>query len=289
MGNFMSLKRLKKLAFFTAVVASTMGLFAESAKAQQAGQPGFLDSFGRFNHFTQSPGPDIKLNNQELEASFDVVTDQSFDNAVENFSLINSTTGETIFTSNTGSIVQREFLETENELNNFLTSLGLNEFGIGRDQVFENIPGDEPIAAYVLNLDNQLNPNEQATLTLFYDNSKATFPRENGLQNLVNSPQGVSSYVGDNTVPAVLLRDSRDGLDKPENIVDGRTVDKFGVGPDAPLSQPFSVAFVEPTGNSATVPEPYTGSALFVVGALGGLLTVKRNLRVKKHTVSIEK
>ena len=149
--------------------------------------------------------------------------------------------------------------------------------------------GEEPLAAYVLNLTNDLIPNDEATLTLFFDESKASFPQPNGLENLVNSPEGVISYVGTQTVPGVLIRDFREGLDDDMsmNVINGRTVDRFGVGVDFSASNPFSVTLI-PSPDSATVPEPATGSSLLIAGAFGGLFILKRNQRIRKSQAKIE-
>lgn len=256
---------LKKLVIAATVVASTVGFFTESAEARRA----------RF----ETIDGDIKLDNQQVQASFDIVTDKSLDDAVENFSLTNSITGNTFFTSAIDSIGQRTLLNTASDLNGFLTNSGLESFGIDTDDVFAQIPnGEEPLAVYVLNLSNDLTPNDEATLTLFFDESKASFPQPNGLLNLTNSLEGVTSYIGTETVPGVLIRNSRDGLDDVENVINGRTIDQFGVGLDAPLSKPFSV----------TVPEPATGSSLLIAGAFGGLFILKRNQSVKKRIEKIE-
>ena len=129
-----------------------------------------------------------------------------------------------------------------------------------------------------MNLTNDLTPNDEATLTLFFDETKASFPQENGLLNLTTSAEGVVSYVGTQTVPGVLIRNFRDGLDEPGNVINGRVIDKYGVGRDAQLSAPFSVS----------VPESSTSNSLLVVGAFGGLLMLKRNQRTNKFTASIK-
>lgn len=256
---------LKKLAVAAAVVVSTMGLFAESAKALSL-------TFEAFDS-------DFKQNNQQVETSFDIETEKSFEDAVENFSLTNSITGTTFFTSAVGSIGQRTLLNTASDVEGFLDNLGLDSFNINRNDVFAQIPGQEPIAAYVLNFTNDLTPNDEATLTLFFDESKASFPRENGLANLATSPSGVVAYVGTETVPGVLIRNFRDGLDNPNgNVVNGRVIDKYGVGRDAPNSAPFSVR----------VPESSTSNSLLVVGAFGGLLMLKRNQRTNKFPARIK-
>ncbi len=257
---------LKKLAVAAAVVVSMVGLFAESAKAE-------LDlTFEAFDS-------DLKLGDQQVKTSFNIDTEKSFEEAVENFSLTNSITGTTFFTSAAGSIGQRTLLNTASDVDGFLNNLGLDSFQITRNDVFDRIPGEEPIAAYVMNLTNDLTPNDEATLTLFFDQSKASFPQENGLANLITSPEGVVSYVGTQTVPGVLIRNYRNGLDNPGNVINGRVIDKYGVDiDDAPNSAPFSVR----------VPESTTSNGLLVVGAFGGLLMLKRNQRVNKFQASIK-
>jgi len=260
---------LKKLAVATAVLVSTVGLFGESAEARRG---------------IHSGDSEFKQDGQQLQGSFDIVTDKPFDDAVESFSLTDPSTGETLFTSAIGSI-KPELLETENDVNDFLKSQELDKFGITRDDVFDRIPnGEEPIASYVVDLSNDLNPNEEGQLILFYDNEFAS--EENGWeQNLVDSLEQVLRYAGEETVPGVLIRDSRDGLDdnipnvpNDVNVRNGRTVDRFGVGEEFPASVPFSV----------TIPEPTTGNSLLIAGAFGGLLILKRNQRVKKLRANIK-
>ena len=224
------------------------------------------------------------LNDQQLGASFNILINNSFDNAVEDFSLTNLSTGETLFTSAVASVEQRELFNQESELEGFLNNLGLNQFGIDGEDVFSRIPdGEEPIAAYVLNLNNDLNPNEQAQLVLFYDNSNASPMVPGGSQGLVDSTAGVVRYEGTETVPGVLIRDSREGLDNTMsmNVINGRTVDRFGVGVDFRASDPFSVTLI-PNPDSVTVPEPTTGNSLLIAGAFGGLFILKRNQRIRK-------
>ncbi len=255
---------LKKLAVAAVVVVSMVGLFAESAEARR----------GRF-----SGESDFKQEDQQVNASFDIETEKSFEDAVENVSLTNSITGATFFTSAVGSIGQRTLLNTASDVDGFLNNLGLDSFNITRSDVFDRIPGgEEPIAAYVLNLTNDLTPNDEATLTLFFDETKASFPQENGLANLITSAEGVVSYVGTGTVPGVLIRNYRDGLDNPGNVINGRVIDKYGVGPNADRSVPFSVR----------VPESSTSNSLLVVGAFGGILMLKRNQRTNKFQASIK-
>jgi hypothetical protein len=257
---------LKKLAVAAAIVVSMGGLFAKSAEAIGIG--------------TFSGLSNLKQEDQQVNASFDIDTEKSFEDAVENVSLTNSKTDTTFFTSAVGSIGQRTLLSTTSDVDGFLNNLGLDSFNITRDDVFDRIPGgEEPIAAYVMNLTNDLTPNDEATLTLFFDESKASFPRENGLRNLTTSTEGVVSYVGTETVPGVLIRNYRDGLDDPNgNVINGRVIDKYGVGPNAGRSAPFSVR----------VPESSTSNSLLVVGAFGGLLMLKRNQRVNKFQASIK-
>lgn len=256
---------LKKLAVAAAVVVSMVGLFAESAEAR-------LIKF--------SGEPQFKLNDQQANASFDIETEKSFEDAVENFSLTNSKTDTTFFTSAVGSIGQRTLLNTASDMDGFLNNLGLDSFQITRNDIISALsPGGEPIAAYVMNLTNDLTPNDEATLTLFFDESKASFPQENGLENLITSPEGVVSYVGTETVPGILIRNFRDGLDDPNvNVINGRVIDQYGVGPNADRSVAFSVK----------VPESTTSNSLLVVGAFGGILMLKRNQRVNKFQASIK-
>ena len=159
---------LKKLVVSSCGCGEFGGFFAESAEARRA-------------RFSGGP-PNIKQDDQFLEASFDIQTDESFDDAAENFSLRNLTTGETLFTSAIGS-VEPQLLETENQLEDFLNNLGLVDsiLGLNRDDVFARIPnGEEPIASYVVDLTNDLNSNEQGKLILFYDNEFASRPQPNG-------------------------------------------------------------------------------------------------------------
>ncbi|MGB3642660.1 MAG: PEP-CTERM sorting domain-containing protein [Rivularia sp. (in: cyanobacteria)] len=276
----------KKLAVATAVVASTIGLFGESAEAQT-----LEDIFGFDIPIVQHSGDsDIKLNEQQLRGSLNILTSSSFNNAVEDFSLTNLGTDEILFTSAMGS-VEPELLETENQLEEFLDNLGLNAFDIDRDDVFARIPdeAEEPIAAYVVNLNNDLNPNEQAQLVLFYDNNNSTGVVPGGLPGLTDSTAGVVNYEGTETVPGVLIRDFREGLDDDMsmNVINGRTVDRFGVGVDFPVSNPFSVTLI-PSPDAATVPEPTTGNSLLIAGAFGGLFILKRNQRIRKSQAKIE-
>ena len=284
---------LKKLAVTAAVVVGTVGFFAESAKAQTLDQT-LEDIFGFDIPIVQHSGDsDIKLNEQQLRGSLNILTSSSFDNAVEDFSLTNLNTGEILFTSGMGS-VEPQLLENKNQLEDFLDKLELNDFGIDRDEVFARIPnGEEPIAAYVVNLinDEKSNPNEQAQLVLFYDNNNSTGVVPGGLQGLANSTAGVVNYEGTETVPGVLIRDFREGLDNddPElmNVINGRTVDRFGVGVDFRASNPFSVTLI-PSPDAATVPEPTTGNSLLIAGAFGGLFILKRNQRIRKSQAKIE-
>lgn len=265
---------LKKLVVTAAVVVSTVGFFAESAEAQI----GIHSGSSNFKQSDEEP---------QLDASFEVLTNRPFGEGVENFSLTNSSTGETLFTSAIGSI-EPQLLETENELEGFLDNFELDKFGIEGDDVFFRIPnGDEPIASYVVDLSNDLNPNEDGQLILFYDNEFVS--EKNGWEeNLLDSPEQVVPeqvvrYAGEETVPGLLIRDARDGLDAntddfPNNVIDGRTVDRFGVGGEFRASTPFSVK----------VPDPTTGNSLLIAGAFGGLLILKRNRREKKSQANME-
>ncbi|MEO1429228.1 MAG: hypothetical protein AAFV71_09225 [Cyanobacteria bacterium J06633_8] len=266
---------LTKLAVAAAVVASTVGLSVDSAKAQL--ELPLVEHSGDSN-FKGDPNNEL-----QLRASFNIDTGKSFSDAIEDFSLVNSDNGTTLFSSAVSSVEQRELLTNKSELEGFLNNLELNKFEIDRDDVFARIPnGEEPIAAYVLNLNNDLNPNEQAKLALFYDDTNAKPMVTGGLQGLVDSPQGTVRYAGTETVPGVLIRDFRDGIDNPEQIVDGRTVDLFGVGIDTTSSKPFSVTVRKSNQGSVTVPEPTTGNSLLIAGAFGGLLILKRNQGIKK-------
>ncbi len=300
---------LKKLAVTAAVVVGTVGFFAESAKAQTLDQTldqtTLEDIFGFDIPIVQHSGDsDIKLNEQQLRGSLNILTSSSFDNAVEDFSLTNLDTGEILFTSAMGS-VEPQVLEKE-QLEEFLVGLGFTVdpepeepkdlFNINRDDVFARIPdqpdeAEEPIAAYVVNLNNDLNPNEQAQLVLFYDENNSTKEVPGGLPGLANSTAGVVNYEGTETVPGVLIRDFREGLDNddPElmNVINGRTVDRFGVGVDFRASNPFSVTLI-PSPDAATVPEPTTGNSLLIAGAFGGLFILKRNQRIRKSQAKIE-
>ncbi len=270
---------LKKMVVAAAVVASTVGFFAESAKAQTFPNiPGLNLNIPIAQHSGDS---DFKQDQIQLEASFDILTDRPFDRAFNNFSLTNPTNGETLFTSAIGSI-EADLLESENEVEEFLANVGLNDFGITRDDVFAQIPnGEESIASYVVDL-NDLNSNEEGKLILFYDNALATFPEEGALNRLAQSTAEVVRYVGTETVPGVFIRDSRENLDNLEQVRNGRTVDLFGVGVDFPASRPFSVT------TPATVSEPTTGSSLLIAGAFGGLFILKRNQRMNKQRAKIE-
>ncbi|MBF2015493.1 MAG: hypothetical protein IGS23_09900 [Rivularia sp. T60_A2020_040] len=277
---------LKKVAVAAVVLVSTLGFSVESAKAQV--DLGLLNEFFVVEHSGNSDFKD-EDEEQQLRASFNIVTDKSFDDAIEDFSLTNSSNGTTLFTSAIGRIEQRELFNEESELQGFLHKLGLNEFRITRDDVFAKIPnGEEPIVAYVVDLTNHLNPNEQAKLALFYDENNASPMQPGGLEGLVSSPQGVVRYAGTETVPGVLIRDSRDGLDNPDQVINGRTVDLFGVGVEATASVPFSVKVRELNRGAVTVPEPTGYNGLLIAGAFGGLFILQRNRRVKKFQGSID-
>ncbi|MEO1374784.1 MAG: hypothetical protein AAFW70_10770 [Cyanobacteria bacterium J06635_10] len=277
---------LNKLAVASAIVVSTVGFFAESAEAQNGEAPIVEDLFAALEAQLEADvvlsneAGQLQRNGDPLQAVLGIETDASFENAVRNVSFLTPNVG-TFFTSEVGSI-EPTLLNTPGDVDNFLTRLDLDEFGITRDDVFDNIQGgNEPIASYVLNLNNDLAPNDEAQLVLFFDEENATFPRPGGLQNLINSPAGVDSYDGEETVPAVLIRNFRNDLDDASDIViNNRVIDRFGVDIDtAPLSRPFSVT---------AIPESSTGNAVLIAGAFGGLLILKRNQRVKKSIGKIE-
>lgn len=275
---------LKKLAAASAMVVSATGFFAESAEAQIP--QNFLELLEQqqtqLNNdvVLSNPAGQLQRNGDPLQAVLGIETDESFENAVRNVSLLTPNTG-TFFTSTVGSI-EPTLLNELSDVDNFLTGLGLNEFGINTSDVFDNIDGGTvPIASYVLNLNNDLAPNDEAQLVLFFDEENASFRQPGGLNNLIDSPAGVVSYAGEETVPAVLIRNFRDDLDDANDIViNNRVIDRFGVDIDtAPLSKPFSVT---------VIPESSTGNAVLIAGAFGGLLILKRNQRVKKSMGKIE-
>lgn len=270
---------LKKLAVASAIMVSMTGFFAESAKAQIP--QNFLDLLeqqrNQLNNdvVLSNQAGQLQRNDDPLQAVLGIETDESFENAVRNISLLTPNTG-TFFTSAVGSI-EPTLLNELSDVDNFLTGLGLNEFGINTSDVFDNIDkGTVPIVSYVLNLNNDLAPNDDAQLVLFFDEENASFPQPGGLENLIDSPAGVVSYTGTETVPAVLIRNFRDDLDdaNEEIVINNRVIDRFGVDIDtAPLSKPFSVT---------AIPESSNGNAVLIAGAFGGLLILKRNRRVKK-------
>ena len=121
---------LKKLAVAAAVVVGTVGFFAESAEAQ------FVVPRARFSAPSDLK-QDINQEEQQVQASFDILANQSFGNDVENFSLTNSVTDVTFFRSEIDSIGQQTLLNTPGDLDAFLEESGLKSFLInGRDDVF---------------------------------------------------------------------------------------------------------------------------------------------------------
>jgi hypothetical protein len=275
---------LKKLLVAAGVVVSTVGFFAESAQAQR--RLSFAERIQqqraqlRNDVLLSNPDGQLQQNDDPLQALLRVVTDESFENGIRDFSLSTPTAG-TFFTSAVGSI-EPTLLNELSDVDNFLTDLGLNEFGINTSDVFDNIEGPVPIASYVLNLNNDLTPNDEAKLVLFFDESNATFPQPGGLNNLINSPEGVVSYAGDETVPAVLIRNFRDDLDEADQeiVINNQVIDRFGVDiENAPKSKPFSVT---------VIPEPTTSNSLLIASAFGGLLILKRNQRVNKSQTRIK-
>ncbi|MGD1912718.1 MAG: hypothetical protein ACFB2X_18290 [Rivularia sp. (in: cyanobacteria)] len=269
---------LNKLAVASAMVVSMIGFFTESAKAQIP--ENLFDLLEqqqtqlRNDLVLSNPAGQLQRNQDPLQIVLGLETDESFEDAVRNASLLTPNVG-TFFTSAVGSI-EPTLLNELSDVDNFLTDLGLKEFGITTEDVFDNIEeGNVPIASYVLNLDNDLNPNDEAQLVLFFDENNGSFQQPGGLENLIDSPEGVVNYAGSGTVPAVLIRNFRDDLDdaNEEIVINNRVIDRFGVDIDTkPLSRPFSVT---------VIPESSTGNAVLVAGAFGGLLILKRNQRLK--------
>ena len=233
----MSLNNLKNLALAAALAVSAAGLFPDSALARRA----------RYSGISNGPSGQFTIDSNKNDNLSEAVRDISF------------RTGEGIFfESSIGSIDNRILLNTPEELNNFLSDSGLSSFFVGRDNIFAfNTDREEPVVAYVINLSNDLVPNDEATLTLFYDDEA---PEPNlsltDLENLTTSLDGLVAF--------------------EEVIVPGVLVRKQGSG--TPIF-PF---------RAEKVPEPTTTAGLFIVGAFGGLSMLKRNRRVNKSKAMVE-
>ncbi|MGD1911411.1 MAG: PEP-CTERM sorting domain-containing protein [Rivularia sp. (in: cyanobacteria)] len=244
----MSFKSLKNLALAAALAVSAAGLFPDSALARRARYSGISDG-GDAEFFIDS-----NKNDNLSEA----VRDISF------------RTGEGIFfESSIGSIDNRILLNTPEELNNFLSDSGLSSFFVGRDNIFAfNTDREEPVVAYVINLSNDLVPNDEATLTLFYDDEA---PEPNlsltDLENLTTSLDGLVAFE-EVSITGFLVRNRRDFPDRVQPL-DGLVIDRL-------------------TFRAEKVPEPTTTAGLFIVGAFGGLSMLKRNRRVNKSKAMVE-
>ncbi|MDJ0737411.1 MAG: PEP-CTERM sorting domain-containing protein [Nostocaceae cyanobacterium] len=256
----MSLKNLKKLALAAAVAVSATGLFAESAQAFFAIHSGNSD------------------NGVDAIFTIDSEKNDNLSQAIQNISFAEPGSSTIFFQSSTGSIVNRQLLETSSEVDTFLSDSGLASFGVGGSDIFSEIGGQEPVVAYVLNLRNDLPTNDEATLTLFYDDEVPEPDLDlTNLANLTSSLDGIIAFEGLGTVPGVLVRNRR-GFDASNGLNDDLVIDRFGVDG----SNPFDVKIVQ------NIPEPTTTAGLFLLGAFGGLSMLKRNQRVNKSKAMVE-
>ncbi|MGD1911410.1 MAG: PEP-CTERM sorting domain-containing protein [Rivularia sp. (in: cyanobacteria)] len=242
----MSLNNLKNLALAAALAVSAAGLFPDSALARRA----------RYSGISNGPSGQFTIDSNKNDNLSEAVRDISFGFGEE--------IEEIFFESSIGSIDNRILLNTPEELDSFLSSdLGFSSkqsLDFVREGIFTLFgpsEREEPVVAYVINLSNDLVPNDEATLTLFYDN-KAPEPDLSltDLENLTTSLDGLVAF--------------------EEVIVPGVLVRKQGSG--TPIF-PF---------RAEKVPEPTTTAGLFIVGAFGGLSMLKRNRRVNKSKAMVE-
>ena len=247
----MSLNNLKNLALAAALAVSAAGLFPDSALARRA----------RYSGISNGPSGQFTIDSNKNDNLSEAVRDISFGFGEE--------IEEIFFESSIGSIDNRILLNTPEELNNFLSDSGLSSFFVGRDNIFAfNTDREEPVVAYVINLSNDLVPNDEATLTLFYDDEA---PEPNlsltDLENLTTSLDGLVAFE-EVSITGFLVRNRRDFPDRVQPL-DGLVIDRL-------------------TFRAEKVPEPTTTAGLFIVGAFGGLSMLKRNRRVNKSKAMVE-
>lgn len=138
-----------------------------------------------------------------------------------------------------------------------------DEFGFQAFTSGPPSPIEAPVVAYVINFSNDLVPNDEGTLVLFYDN-EALEPDLGltDLENLTTSLDGLFAFE-EAQVPGFFFR-------QPENEPRPRR-----------LSRVFPF-------RAETIPEPTTTAGLFIVGAFGGLSMLKRNRRVNKSKAMVK-